>query len=53
MPVILTITHLPITDNDSKEDRKACLAVAMDDFLVKPIDSTQLGVILQRYCCGG
>lgn len=45
--------HLPIialTANDSKDDRNACLAVGMDDFLIKPMDGTQLGVVLGRYC---
>jgi two-component system sensor histidine kinase BarA len=45
--------HLPIialTANDSREDRQACLSAGMDDFLVKPVDSTQVSVVLERYC---
>jgi CheY-like chemotaxis protein len=49
----LTGMHVPIialTANDSKEDRQACHAAGMDDFLVKPVAAEQLAVVLQRSC---
>lgn len=41
---------IALTANDSKEDRYACLAAGMDDFMIKPVNSSQLNAFLRRYC---
>jgi CheY-like chemotaxis protein len=44
--------HLPIvalTANAFEDDRQACFLAGMDDFLAKPLDISQLEVMLQRY----
>jgi len=45
--------HHPIviamTANAMKEDRERCLAVGMDNYLSKPVDIQELGMILERY----
>ncbi len=41
---------IALTANDSRDDRNACMAAGMDDFLIKPVDSEQLSMVLQRYC---
>lgn len=46
-------SRLPIialTANDSRDDRNACMAAGMDDFLIKPVNSEQLSIVLHRYC---
>lgn len=41
--------HTPIVALTASIDREPCLAAGMDEFLVKPIDATQLAKIIQRF----
>lgn len=43
------ITIVALTANNTDEDRDACLAVGMDDFLAKPIKKEKLQAILQQF----
>lgn len=43
------ITIIALTANNSADDREACLAVGMDEFLTKPINKDQLQAVLQRF----
>lgn len=45
-------THLPIialTANTLAGDRERCLEAGMDDFLSKPIRSSELAIMIERY----
>ncbi|OYW70570.1 MAG: hypothetical protein B7Z37_30325 [Verrucomicrobia bacterium 12-59-8] len=47
-----TDRHIPIiamTANAMKGDREQCLAAGMDDYIAKPIHSTQLYPLLEKY----
>jgi signal transduction histidine kinase/CheY-like chemotaxis protein len=41
---------IALTANSLKGDREKYLQAGMDDYLSKPIDSSKLQIILQRYC---
>lgn len=43
------ITIVAMTANAMQDDREACLAAGMDDYLSKPIDRNKLKHTLQRY----
>jgi two-component system, sensor histidine kinase and response regulator len=46
------IPILALTANALKEDREACLAAGMDDYLVKPVSRQQLIQVLGRWLSG-
>jgi CheY-like chemotaxis protein len=41
------IPIVALTANNSTEDRDACFAVGMDEFLTKPINKNKLQTVLQ------
>lgn len=43
------ITIIALTANNSDEDKEACLAVGMNEFLAKPINKVQLQTILDSF----
>lgn len=43
------ITIIALTANNTDEDREACLAVGMDEFLAKPINKDKLQAVLQQF----
>lgn len=43
------IPIVALTANTSEEDREACYASGMDDFLAKPVDKEQLDKVLKRF----
>lgn len=43
------ITVIALTANNTEEDKSACLAVGMDDFLTKPVNKNKLQAVLQHY----
>ena len=43
------IPIIALTANNSEEDREACLAAGMNEFLTKPIDKNKLQLMLQRF----
>lgn len=43
------ITVIALTANNTDEDKSACLAVGMDDFLAKPVNKHKLQALLQHY----
>jgi len=43
------IPIIALTANDTKEDRDACIQAGMDEFLSKPINKKELGILLQRF----
>ncbi|TAM74644.1 response regulator [bacterium] len=48
--------HIPIiamTANALEEDRRACIAAGMDDYISKPVAFSDLHVVLQRWLPGG
>ena len=44
-----SIPIVALTANTSEEDREACYASGMDDFLAKPVDKEQLDKVLKRF----
>ena len=40
-----------LTANSFEEDRHACLAAGMDDFLTKPLSPTALRAVLHLWTC--
>lgn len=43
---------IAVTANVTREDRAACFAAGMDDFISKPIDPVRLSEVLDRYAQG-
>lgn len=44
-----SIPIIALTANDTDEDREACMAAGMDDFLAKPLDQTLLSALIARF----
>ena len=44
-----SVPIIALTANDTDEDREACMAAGMDEFLAKPIDQARLGQLVRRF----
>lgn len=44
-----SIPIIALTANDTDDDRKACIAAGMDNFLTKPLNKERLATLLNRY----